>query len=132
MDVLISIKPEHTKNIEEQLKNYEFRSYLIKDIKTMYVYESNTSCLKYIMVINNVVHYPDKIDENGIGNREFNNHMKYEYAYHIAHLYKLNKPITLTELKSRFKFYAPQKYTLASSHPELIEHINKLDKTMIF
>lgn len=132
MDVLISIKPEHTKNIEEQLKNYEFRSYLIKDIKTMYVYESNTSCLKYIMVIDNVVHYPDKIDENGIGNREFNNHMKYEYAYHIAHLYKLNKPITLTELKSRFKFYAPQKYTLASSHPELIEHINKLDKTMIF
>lgn len=132
MDVLISIKPEHTKNIEEQLKNYEFRSYLIKDIKTMYVYESNTSCLKYIMVIDNVVHYPDKIDENGIGNREFNNHMKYEYAYHIEHLYKLNKPITLTELKSRFKFYAPQKYTLASSHPELIEHINKLDKTMIF
>lgn len=132
MDVLISIKPEHTKNIEEQLKNYEFRSYLIKDIKTMYVYESNTSCLKYIMVIDNVVHYPDKIDENGVGNREFNNHMKYEYAYHIAHLYKLNKPITLTELKSRFKFYAPQKYTLATSHPELIEHINKLDKTMIF
>ena len=132
MDVLISIKPEHTKNIEEQLKNYEFRSYLIKDIKTMYVYESNTSCLKYIMVIDNVVHYPEKIDENGIGNREFNNHMKYEYAYHIAHLYKLNKPITLTELKSRFKFYAPQKYTLATSHPELIEHINKLDKTMIF
>ena len=132
MDVLISIKPEHTKNIEEQLKNYEFRSYLIKDIKTMYVYESNTSCLKYIMVIDNVIHYPDKIDENGIGNREFNNHMKYEYAYHIAHLYKLNKPITLTELKSRFKFYAPQKYTLATSHPELIEHINKLDKTMIF
>ena len=132
MDVLISIKPEHTKKIEEQLKNYEFRSYLIKDIKTMYVYESNTSCLKYIMVIDNVVHYPDKIDENGIGNREFNNHMKYEYAYHIAHLYKLNKPITLTELKSRFKFYAPQKYTLATSHPELIEHINKLDKTMIF
>ncbi len=132
MDVLISIKPEHTKNIEEQLKNYEFRSYLIKDIKTMYVYESNTSCLKYIMVIDNVVHYPDKIDENGVGNSEFNNHMKYEYAYHIAHLYKLNKPITLTELKSRFKFYAPQKYTLAKSHPELIEHINKLDKTMIF
>ena len=132
MDVLISIKPEHTKNIEEQLKNYEFRSYLIKDIKTMYVYESNTSCLKYIMVIDNVIHYPDKIDENGIGNREFNNHMKYEYAYHIKHLYKLNKPITLTELKSRYKFYAPQKYTLASSHPELIEHINKLDKTMIF
>ena len=50
----------------------------------------------------------------------------------ILHLYKLNKPITLTELKSRFKFYAPQKYTLATSHPELIEHINKLDKTMIF
>ena len=132
MDVLISIKPEHTNRIESQIKNYEFRSYLIKDIKTMYVYESNTSCLKYIMVIDNVVKYPDKIEEDGFGNDEFNMHMKYDYAYHIKHLYKLNKPITLTELKSRFKFYAPQKYTLASSHPDLIEYINKQDKTMIF
>ncbi|MBR1717780.1 MAG: hypothetical protein IJ715_00755 [Bacilli bacterium] len=132
MDVLISIKPEHTNKIENQLKNYEFRSYLIKDINKMYVYESNTSCLKYIMVIDNVVKYPDKIDENGIGNREFNNHMKYEYAYHIKHLYKLNKPITLTELKSRYIFYAPQKYTLASSHLDLIERINNSDKTQIF
>ena len=132
MDVLISIRPEHTRKIENQSKNYEFRSYLIKDVKTMYVYESNTSCLKYIMVIDNVVKYPDKIDEHGIGNKEFNEHLKYDYAYHIKHLYKLNKPITLTELKSRFKFYAPQKYTLASSHTDLIEYINKLDKTMIF
>ena len=132
MDVIISIRPEHTKNIEEKRKNYEFRSYLIKNINKMYIYESVTSCLKYIMEIDNTVHYPDKIDEDGIGNIDFNNHIKYEYAYHIKHLYKLEKPLILTHLKSKYKLSAPQKYILGSNHQELINDIEKMKKIKIY
>ena len=132
MKIAVSIKPEHTKNIENQIKNYEFRSYLMNDVDKLYVYESNTSCLKYIMDIDKIVKSPDKIEEEGLGNEDFNKGYKYKYAYHIKHLYKLDKPITLTELKSRYKFYAPQKYTFMDKYPELLDKLKKVDLKQIF
>jgi predicted transcriptional regulator len=132
MEVYISIKPEYTKLIETKEKNYEFRKYLIKEVKVMYVYESVTSCLKYIMEVDIPVSFPNKIEENGIGNIEFNQGDDYQYAYPIKHLYKLNKPITLTELRSKYHFEAPQKYTYASKYPELYKRIQKEATTQIY
>ena len=130
MDILISIKPEYTKLIEQNIKKYEFRTYLIKDIKTMYVYESNTSKLKYIMEIDKIIEYPETIEDNEIN--KLYNIGEYKYAYHIDHLYKLVKPITLTELKSKYKVYAPQKYTLLDNHKDLLSRLKKEDKIKIY
>lgn len=132
MEVYISIKPEYTKLIEEKEKNYEFRKYFIKDLKTMIVYESETSCLKYIMEVDSPIQYPNKIEENGIGNDLFNQGNKYRYAYPIKHLYKLNKPITLTELKSKYGFTAPQKYTFSNKYPKLEKRLKNEEKIQIF
>ena len=66
-EVYISIKPKFTHLIETKQKNYEFRKYFIKDLKTMFVYESENSCLKYIMEVGTPVMSPTQIEENGYG-----------------------------------------------------------------
>lgn len=131
-EIYISIKPEYTKLIESKEKNYEFRRYLIKDLRKMYIYESETSCLKYIMEVDEPVLYPNEIDENGIGNKEFNQGNVYCCAYPIKHLYKLSKPISLTELKSKYGFSAPQKFTYANKYPELLKRLKDIDTIQIF
>lgn len=131
-EVYISIKPEYTKLIESKEKNHEFRKYLIKDLKTMIVYESETSCLKYIMEVDDPITFPNKIDEEHYGNDLFNKGNWYNYAYPIKHLYKLNKPITLTELKSKYGFTAPQKYTSLNKYPKLEKRLKEEDKVQIF
>lgn len=123
--VLISIKPEYTKLIEEQEKNYEFRNYLIKDLKYMVVYESETSALKYVMEVDTPIQYPSKIEENKAGNVDFNNGLIYNCAYPIKHLYKLEKPISLTELKSKYNVFAPQKYVYLNKYIELEKRLKQ-------
>lgn len=131
-EVYISIKEEFTKLIENKEKNYEFRTYLIKNLKTMYVYESGSSKMKYIMEVGVPVKTPDKIEENGIENDKFNKFDGVKYAYPILHLKKINKPITLTELKSKYKFKAPQKYIYTSKYPKLKEDIDNKEYTIFF
>ena len=72
--IFISIKPIHLNKIVSGIKNYEFRNYIPKkDINKLYVYESYPTCsLKYILTIDKIVKYPDKIKENGYGNSDFN------------------------------------------------------------
>lgn len=130
--VFISIKPEYTKLIENQEKNYEFRNYLIKDIKYMYVYESISSTLKYIIEIGDIIEFPNQIDEEHSGNVDFNKGNFYKYAYSIKHLYKLKRPIGLMELKSKYGFTAPQKYTYINKYPKLEKELEKLEKMQIF
>lgn len=131
-EVYISIKPEYTRLIEAKEKNYEFRKYLIKDLKTMYVYESETSCLKYVMEVDEPVIAPNQIAEEHDSNILFNKGNWYNYAYPIKHLYKLNKPITLTELKSKYGFTAPQKYTFSNKYPKLEKRLKEEEKIQIF
>ena len=130
--VYISIKPKYTKLIEAKEKNYEFRKYLIKDLKTMFVYESETSCLKYIMEVDKPIVTPKQIDDEHYGNDLFNKGDLYSYAYPIKHLYKLNKPITLTELKSKYGFTAPQKYTFSNKYPKLEKRLKEEKIIQIF
>lgn len=132
-EVYISIKPKYTELIKSKEKNYEFRKYLIKDLKTMFVYESENSCLKYIMEVGSPICSPNKIEEDGVGNKEFNlldDTLK--YAYPVIHLYELKRPISLTELRSKYKFSAPQKYTMADTYPELKKELMHREKVEIY
>ena len=82
--IFISIKPEFIKKIECGEKNYEFRKYIPKkNINKLYVYVSSPDCcLKYILYIDKIIKYPNKIKESGYGNYEFNAGLKKsKYAY---------------------------------------------------
>ena len=132
--IFISIKPKFTKLIETGKKNYEFRKYIPKkNINKLYVYESSpTCCLKYILYIDKIIEYPTIIEESGIGNSEFNNGLKKaKYAYHINSVYRLIKPIPLSDLKNEYKFVAPQSYAYDTKYPELIKCINKVHQEKI-
>ena len=129
--IFISIKPIHTQKIESGQKNYEFRKYIPKKrISKLYVYESSpSSCLKYILTIDKIVEYPDKIDGQGIGNYEFNNGLKKtKYAYHIASVKKIDNPIKLDELRREYDFCPPQSYAYDIKYPKLAEKLEKLLK----
>ena len=132
--IFISIKPEYTKRIELLEKNYEFRKYLPKEsFNLLYVYETYPTCsLKYILTIDNIIIYPDKIKDNGYGNDDFNNGLKKsKYAYHISKVEKLDNPIQLNILKSKYGFTAPQSYAYDSRYKELTNYIKKAPKKVI-
>lgn len=126
--IYLSIKPQYTKLIEIGKKNYEFRNYVSKKpFDTLFVYESTPTCaLKYIIEIDNIIKYPEKIKELGIGNDEFNKGFKKaKYAYKIKHIYLLDKPIKLQELKEKYNFNAPQGYAYDDKYPELTKYLLK-------
>ena len=132
--IFISIKPEFTKRIELGEKNYEFRKYIPKEeFDKLYVYETVPTCsLKYILTIDKIVEYPNKIIEKGYGNNDFNNGLKKsKFAYHILKVEKIDNPISLKELKTKFGFTAPQSYAYDTSYPKLVNYINKLSTKVI-
>lgn len=132
--IFISIKPEFTKRIEVGEKNYEFRKYIPKEeFDKLYVYETVPTCsLKYIITIDKIVKYPNKIKEKGYGNDDFNNGLKKsKFAYHILKVEKLDNSIPLKELKTRFGFAAPQSYAYDTRYPELVNYINTLSKKIV-
>lgn len=132
--IFISIKPEFTKKIEVGEKNYEFRKYVPKEeFDKLYVYETVPTCsLKYILTIDRIIEYPNQIDEKRYGNADFNKGLKKsKYAYHILKVEKLDNPISLKELKTRFGFAAPQSYAYDTRYPELVNYINTVAKKVI-
>mgnify|MGYP004624474285 FL=1 len=133
--IYISINPIHLRRIENKTKNYEFRSFNPKEkIDFLYVYETvPTSSLKYIIKIGEIIEFPNKIDELGIGNKEFNEKLtKYKYAYQIKHFYELENPIVLKELREKYKFTPPQGYAYDTRYEELTKYIINTDKKIIF
>ncbi len=132
--IFISIKPEFTKRIELGEKNYEFRKYIPKEkIDKLYVYETVPTCsLKYILTIDKIIEYPNKIIEVGYGNDDFNNGLKKsKYAYHISKVEKLDKSINLKELKNDYSFAPPQSYAYDSRYPKLTNYIENTSKTVL-
>lgn len=127
--IYISIKPVHLRRIEQGIKNHEFRNYIPKkEFDTLYVYESYpTSSLKYIIKIDKIISYPDKIDKDGYGNIEFNQGLKTKYAYHIDKVYKLDNPLDLKTLKEKYHFTPPQGYAYDTRYQELTNYINNLN-----
>ncbi|MBR3362777.1 MAG: hypothetical protein IKG40_02500 [Bacilli bacterium] len=132
--IFLSIKPEFTRKIESGEKNYEYRKYLPKEnFELLYVYETVPTCsLKYILYIDRIVEYPNKISEKGFGNDDFNNGLKKsKYAYHIKHVEKLDNPISLKTLKEKYGFSAPQSYAYDTKYPDLVDYIAKVSKQRI-
>lgn len=132
--IFISIKPEFTKRIELGEKNYEFRKYIPKEkIDKLYVYETVPTCsLKYILTIDKIIEYPNKIIEVGYGNDDFNNGLKKsKYAYHISKVEKPDKSINLKELKNDYSFVPPQSYAYDSRYPKLTNYIENTSKTVL-
>ena len=132
--LFISIKPKYTKRIENGEKNYEFRNYVPKeDFDKLYVYESSPTCsLKYILTIDRITKYPDKILEKGYGNEDFNKGLKKSrYAYHISKVEKLKEPIELKVLRKDYDFNAPQSFAYDKRYPSLSEYLNKISCDII-
>lgn len=133
IDVVISIKPKFVDLIAKHLKNYEFRKYIPKKgVNKLWIYTSSPICsLEYVADIDNIITYPEHIQEEGIGNNEFNKGLKQsKHAYHIKHLYRLKTPLKLERLKSEFGFTAPQSYFYLENNPKLAEFVltQKLEK----
>ena len=94
--------------IVEGVKTHEFRKYqLDSSVLRIWFYRTAPhSSIEYICVI-----LPAKtrnpgdpaLEEDGLGNKEFNTRDKawegYDYAYEIMAVYKLDNPITLNALK---------------------------------
>ena len=124
--IYISIKPKFTKKIETGEKNHEFRKYIPKEaIDTLFVYETVPTCqLKYIIEVEKIVEYPNKINELGYGNADFNAGLKQsKYAYEIKHVDLLENPIGLKELKNVYGFAPPQSYAYDDRYVELTNDI---------
>lgn len=124
--IYLSIKPKFTKKIETGDKDYEFRKYIPKEeIDTLFVYETVPTCqLKYIIELGNIVEYPNKINESGYGNADFNAGLKQsKYAYEIKHVDLLENPICLKDLKDIYGFAPPQSYAYDDRYEKLTNTI---------
>lgn len=135
IDVVISIKPKFVDLIKKGLKNYEFRKYIPKKgVNRLWIYTSSPICsLEYVADIDNIITYPEHIQEEGIGNDEFNRGLKQsKHAYHIKHLYRLKTPLKLERLKSEFGFTAPQSYFYLENTPKLSEFVLMQELERIF
>lgn len=126
IDIVVSIYPKFTDLIRTGEKNYEFRKYVPKrGVDRIWIYSSSPVCaLEYVAEIDKIVEYPQQIVEFGIGNVEFNDGLKKSrFAYHIKHLYKLDLPLPLGMLRSKFSFSAPQSYFYLDSNNELKKYL---------
>jgi predicted transcriptional regulator len=90
-------------------KTYEFRKYCLEQsVKRIWFYSTAPqSSIEYVCDIlpaktRNPGDLP--LEEDGIGNREFNTRHKdwegYNFAYKILSVYKIENPITLNDLKN--------------------------------
>lgn len=124
--IYISIKPKFVDLIVKGEKNYEFRKYIPKrKFSKIYVYETLPKGeIRYVIEIENIIKYPNKIAEGGFGNNDFNNGIKKsKYAYKLGEIKKLETPIKLNDLKVKYNFFPPQSYTYAEKFEQLTEYI---------
>jgi predicted transcriptional regulator len=110
-------------------KSYEFRKYCLKhSIKRIWFYRTAPrSSIEYICEI-----LPAKtrgpgdspLEEDGLGNKEFNTRHRdwegYDFAYKILSVYKLDKPITLYDLKNNHGIKCAPR-SLVYTPPSLME-----------
>ena len=117
-DIFMSIKPEHIANIASGAKNHDFKSYdLPPSIQCIWFYTTAPiSTIHYVAHVSGSKK-PGKVPEDGgIGNTDFNTKKKTSrFGYKILVLWRLDRPITLRQAKSRGILRGPpQKYTFVS------------------
>ncbi|KAK8012488.1 hypothetical protein PG991_009863 [Apiospora marii] len=112
-DIIVSIYGEHVKRMVERTKTHEFRSWKMPEsVHRVWIYITKpASELRYMFLMG-----PPKtrgeIDDDGIGNVEFNQGKKKAatYAYEVLQIYELNNPVSLETMKQHGWPTAPQKY----------------------
>ncbi|KAJ7286119.1 hypothetical protein C8J57DRAFT_657926 [Mycena rebaudengoi] len=114
-DILISIKNPHISNIVSQVKNHEFRKYLIPGaVERMWFYVSAPDqTLRYVAVISHGKAVGEIEKEDGLGNAMFNAGLIKDdatFAYEILELYQLHKPLPIADLTSSYGVSPPQRY----------------------
>lgn len=126
--VFMSIKEEHILRIVNKTKNHEFRNKIPKDcFKFIIVYvPAPVKQIKYILEVSTPVKKLQKINEEGIGNKKFNDGNGTEFAYPINHCYELNKFLELKQLEKDYNFTAPQSFTYGSKYSKLFTKIKEI------
>ena len=114
-DVILAMQDPYMSQIVDGTKNYEFRKYCLKpSVKRIWFYRTAPhSALTHICEIlpartRNPGDPP--LEENGLGNAEFNNRHEdwdgYDFAYKIVSVYELRHPISLATMSSEYGFEA--------------------------
>ncbi|KAK0649277.1 PUA-like domain-containing protein [Cercophora newfieldiana] len=114
-DVILPMQDPYMDHIVNGTKNYEFRKYRMKpSVKRIWFYR--TAPHSAITHISDILPARTRdpqhpLQEDGLGNAEFNNRHKdwrgYDFAYRILSVYELRKPIPLAEMKSRHGIKIP-------------------------
>ena len=88
----------------------------------------------YILELDSLIEYPNQIFNDNAYNEMFNQekNAKWKFAYRIKHLYKLNEPIGIRELKEKYGIHPPQKLTYVSKYPKLVKNVIVESQEKIF
>ncbi|WP_281999075.1 hypothetical protein [Priestia flexa] len=135
-DIIVSIKPKYCDLIKSRKKFNEFRNFIPKRgvPKNIWVYETApVSSLKYLMIVDLPVQFPEKVDVRGYMDEEFNSGlMHYKIAYPILEFYELSNPLNREELLNIYNFKGPQAYIYLDSYPLLNKYLIEINKIKIF
>jgi len=135
-DIIVSFDEEYLTPVISQKKTYDFRSWRADpEVKRMWVYATKPlQSLMYILEVDSPVEYPHQIPNDNTYNEIFNQGKKdkWKFAYRIKHLYKLNEPIGMRELKAKYGIHPPQKLTYVSKYPPLVKNVIVASQEKIF
>jgi predicted transcriptional regulator len=112
-DIIISIYGEHVKKMVDRAKNHEFRGWKIPEsVHRVWIYITKPSSELRYMCIFGPHKTAGEIDEDGIGNADFNQGKKLssKYAYEVLQMYELNNPVPLDLMRKKGWPTAPQKF----------------------
>ncbi|TVY13529.1 hypothetical protein LARI1_G008157 [Lachnellula arida] len=107
-DVILAIQEPYMQQMIDGEKTYEFRKYrLPQTVERVWFYSTAPhSQIQYVCQIEPAVTRNEddtKLPEDGLGSKEFNGFHRdwdrYDFAYKILSVYKLNEPVTLAALK---------------------------------
>ncbi|PCH41590.1 hypothetical protein WOLCODRAFT_137485 [Wolfiporia cocos MD-104 SS10] len=114
-DVILTIKPLFATLLSKREKNYEFRSYKLREeVKRFWLYESSPSrAIRYIIETAAPKTPGELRDPSGVGNDAFDAGALTKYAYPVCAMYKLAQPLTRDALHARFGTKSPQGFCYA-------------------
>ena len=134
-DIIVSFDEKYLDPVISQKKPYEFRSWRVDpEVKRMWIYVNRpVQSLMYILEVDSPIEYPNQIPNNNTYNKLFNQgkNTKWKFAYRIKHLYKLNEPVGMRELKTKYGIHPPQKFTYVSKYPQLVKNLAISNKKII-
>jgi predicted transcriptional regulator len=112
-DVILPMQDPYMTQIVDGRKNYEFRKYRLRpSVKRIWFYRTapHSSITHVCETLPAQTRHPGDppLEENGLGNAEFNNRHKdwdgYDFAYKMVTVCELRQPITLKEMKEKHGF----------------------------